>query len=748
MRRLFTLLTITLLSFISRSQDLFAIDTIRTVEINFYDANWEQLLDSFAMAGVGTGSGEERILAQVIFDGIPFDSCGVRYKGNSSMDTSKVKNPFNIDLNWVIQGQKYMGKNKIKLANNFSDPSMVREALMYELSNQYMDCPHGSFVKLTVNGDYYGIYTNTESIDNEFLDQYYGSSDNPFFKCDPFSFQLYGDNSNLAYYPDTLAYDTLYHMKSLFGTTELQTLTYNLEFNAPLIEQYLDVDRALWFLSLSSAFVHNDGYTAFGHNYYVYKMDNGIWSIVMWDVNMSFGGLLWNGTNFWPLVLTDLQYQDPYLHETAYNFKPLIARLLSIPRYKKMYTAHYRTIIEENIANGYYLQRAEYMHNMLDPEFANEAYNDYTYQEFTDNIYTDVGVWFDLRPGLQNLMQERNNYFDTLPEFQFAQPVITNVTPSATQPIAYSTVTFTAEVSGADLVALGYRFNKFDVFSKIQMFDDGAHNDGAAGDGVYGIDIPISYTDVQYYIYAENANAAKFSPVRAEYEFYTLVPFPGVVINEIDAINTANAIDQNFEYDDWIELYNNSGATINLSGYGLSDNPNNPDKWTFPDTTIAPYSYLIVWADNDTLQAGLHANYSLSSLGESLLLTDNNGALLDSMSYPAQIQNYTYGRYPNGAGNFAYMFPTFSAENVAPLGLTEEKMVDLNVFPNPASDEINVQFSEVMSGTIKIIDLTGEVLTESIVQGSDHVMFDVSTFAPGFYFIAVDKGNTVKFVVE
>ena len=327
------------------AQDLFEIGTIRAVEINFYISNWDHILDSLGSLGGGTGTGSERILADVTIDGVSFDSCGVRYKGNSSMDTSSNKNPFNIDLNWVIVGQNYLGKNKIKLANCYTDPSMVREALMYEISNKYMDGPHASFVKLYLNGDYRGIYTNTESVDNEFLDTYYGSSTNPFFKCDPLNFDLTAGNSNLAYYVDTIAYDTLYFMKSLHGTEELQTLCYNLQNNITSIEQYLDVDRAMWFLALSSAFVHNDGYSAFQHNYYVYKMDNGRWSIVIWDLNMSFGGLLWNGTNIFPMGITALQEQDPFLHEGDFVLRPLISELLNIPKYRKMYVAHYRTIM-------------------------------------------------------------------------------------------------------------------------------------------------------------------------------------------------------------------------------------------------------------------------------------------------------------------------------------------------------------------------------------------------------------------
>jgi hypothetical protein len=732
----------------AHAQNLFEIDTIRTVEINFYDSNWDYLLDSLAMLGTGTGSGTERILANVVIDGTSMDSCGVRYKGNSSMDTSSNKNPFNIDLNFVVIGQKYMGKNKIKLANCYTDPSMVREALMYEISNQYMDCSQASFVKVYTNGTYRGIYTNTESVDNEFLDAFYGSSTNPFFKCDPISFDFAGGNSNLGYYADTMAYDTLYDMKSTYGYTELQELCYNLEYNAANIDQYLDVDRALWFLALSSAFVHNDGYTAFGHNYYVYKMDNGRWSIVIWDLNMSFGGLLWNGTNWLPLSLNQLQTQDPFLHEGSFGIRPLIAQLLSIPKYKRIYSAHFKTIIEQNVANDNYLVRGEYMQNLIDPDVQNEPFSGYSYAQFAANMYTDVGSWYGFRPGLQNLMTGRESYLNTVPEFQLSEPVISNVLTSSNEPLPYSLVTITANVSNASTVMLGYRHNHYQVFDKIDMFDDGLHNDGASGDGTYGVELPINATSMEYYIYADNGNAAKFSPVRAEYEFYVLTPQLGLVINEIAADNNSIAFDQDWEYDDWIELYNNSEVSIDLTGYYLSDNPGNLTKWTFPNVSIGPGEYLIVWADTDTLQLGLHTNFSLSNLGETLFLSDDMGSLLDQIAYPYQAQDFTFGRYGNGLGSFLFLYPTFNAENTTPLDLVEHVNEGMFVYPNPATNTAILQFSSEVSTNVTLRDVAGKlVLADRIIQ-SDTFEFDVSSLDAGIYFITTSEGISIKLLVQ
>jgi len=137
-----------------------------------------------------------------------------------------------------------------------------------------------------------------------------------------------------------------------------------------------------------------------------------------------------------------------------------------------------------------------------------------------------------------------------------------------------------------------------------------------------------------------------------------------VVINELMAINSYTAADQDGEYDDWIELYNLSSNEINLEGYYLSDSKKNRTKWKFPPgTSIAGKGYLIIWADSDTTQAGLHTNYKLSSLGENVLLVSPDLEIIDHVEYGAQANELAYARVPNGTGSFVWRYATFNASN-------------------------------------------------------------------------------------
>jgi hypothetical protein len=137
-------------------------------------------------------------------------------------------------------------------------------------------------------------------------------------------------------------------------------------------------------------------------------------------------------------------------------------------------------------------------------------------------------------------------------------------------------------------------------------------------------------------------------------------------INEVLPVNTTIASDQNGEFDDWIELYNLSSTAKDLSGYFLSDNKDNFSKWEFPSgSTIPGNGYLIIWADNDTTQAGLHANFKLSSLGEDVLLSAPDGTKLDKVEYPGQTFEISYSRNPDGTGAFKWQAPTFNGTNNA-----------------------------------------------------------------------------------
>jgi hypothetical protein len=329
--------------------------------------------------------------------------------------------------------------------------------------------------------------------------------------------------------------------------------------------------------------------------------------------------------------------------------------------------------------------------------------------------------------------------------FAATQPDISAIANNPSTVSAMTPVSITASIANANYAYLGYRYSISDKFEKMEMFDDGAHNDGSASDGTWGATIPVYNTDVQYYIYSENNDAARFSPARAEYEFYTLPVNGNVVVNEFMASNTSTATDQNGEYDDWIELYNNSSSPISLNGYYLSDEMGDPYKWQFPDTTIAANGYLIVWSDNDTTQSGLHANFKLSAAGEMVVLNDASKNMLDQVTFSAQSSDVSTGRYPNGSGSFTTMYPTFSSENMAGMGFADNQIeAEVVIYPNPASTEFTIGINDNKKHIVQLFSIDGKLLKTFEMERISTT--DISNLDNGIYIILIDNSTNRKLI--
>lgn len=129
----------------------------------------------------------------------------------------------------------------------------------------------------------------------------------------------------------------------------------------------------------------------------------------------------------------------------------------------------------------------------------------------------------------------------------------------------------------------------------------------------------------------------------------------GLIISEVMASNKSVLIDEDGDSPDWIELYNGSDVSVNLTGYGLSDDPTQPGKWLFPNTVIPANSYLLVFASGKNKTSGneYHASFRIDSGGESLVFSDPQGNIIDQIEIPACDVNTAYGRLSDNPSEWA-----------------------------------------------------------------------------------------------
>ncbi len=733
-------------------QGFYDLGTIQTIEITFSQSNWDQILDTEAAGAEGY------TMAQTVsLNGTVFDSVGVKFKGNSTYNPNQAKNPFHIELD-TYKDQDYQGYKDIKLSNVAKDPSFLREVLSYQILRQYMDAPLSNYANVYVNGSLIGLYSNSEAITKTFLDSHFYSKKNAFVKCNPPAGAGPGSSSypNLVHLgPDSTNYYAAYELKSDYGWQDLIDLCDTLGNTQNHIEKILDVDRALWMLTFDNVLVNLDSYIGgFAQNYYLYRDDYGRFIPIVWDLNESFGRFSMTGT----INLngtTAKQQMTHVLHENDAAW-PLVKELLADPTYRRMYLAHFKTMLEENFSNNSYFTNGQTYQTLITASVQADNNKFFTYNNFIDNLTTDIGggggPGQGATPGITNLMNGRVNYLLGLNDFSATAPSITNVSASNATPLLNDTVFITADISNLNAAFLGYRTELGAPFTKATMFDDGMHNDGAAGDGNYGGEMIMSNSFIQYYLYAENNTIGKFSPVRAEYEFYTLEavapPVSDLVINELMASNSTTEADQDGEFDDWIELYNNTNASIDLSGYYLSDDAGDLMEWTFPmGTSIGANGYLIIWADNDTAQAGLHANFKLSSSGETLYMSNTAGTVVDQVTFTSQMTDTAYGRYPNGTGAFQTITPTFNRQNTLNGSVSNANLVDVELiaYPNPTNGTLSLKLlGDAKPYDVVVYDISGKVMHSG--KMTQTLQLDVSNWSNGIYFARV--GTKVLKVVK
>lgn len=140
-----------------------------------------------------------------------------------------------------------------------------------------------------------------------------------------------------------------------------------------------------------------------------------------------------------------------------------------------------------------------------------------------------------------------------------------------------------------------------------------------------------------------------------------------LLINEYSAANR-NFNDSFGRNEDWVELYNASPTDyVNLTGYYLSNNINNPTKWQIQSGVVPPNSRLLVFCSERNLATGpnLHASFDLTQTdADEIVLADPSGTVLESHTLFVNQTNHSYGRTTDGASTWSvFTTPTPATSN-------------------------------------------------------------------------------------
>ena len=698
---------------------------VASLEILLAEPNWFQLLDG----GRGRdGEPPVSLVGSVVYrapgggDSLRLDSVRVSIKGNTSDNRNRTeKKSFKLELD-AYRDQRLGGYDNLNLNNAFEDPSGMREVVYYDLARAFAPALKANFVDVYVNGQYWGPYSNVQQVEGTYLAEWFGTNDGPRWRALRPDFGAGGGGggfgtgfSSLNYLGDDSTYYTPhYTLKSdggaddpwapLMAPCELLAATPVEQLDTALAG-VLDVDRTLWFLAQEIVFADDDSYVnKGGMDYYVYA-------------NAATGRAVPLEMDGNSAMRTNRADWSIFFNEDDARY-PLLNRLLANARVRQRYLAHLRTLLRAYLVEADAHARIDAFAALLDARVAADPKAMFTHAEFVAGVedlkrfVTERVAYLAARPALArpDLTLSDAHLFSAVGE---GQP------PAAGEPAAV-----TVRISGGDVrrVTL-YHGGGFDgAFAAVRVLDDGQHGDGAAGDGVYGAELPgypaLAY--VRYYVEAVADDAfgtASYLPAGAEHDVFVYRVGTGataigeVVVNELQASNDATVADAAGEFDDWIELYNRGDEPVDLAGYTLSDDDAEPDKYRLPaGTTLAPGAYLVVWADGDADQqtaTELHAPFRLSAAGEVVLLRDASGATVDRVEFGPQTTDRSLARLPNGTGGFAEATPTFAADNDGNSGAGDIRAAKpLRVYPNPAAGVLHVAVPRGFAAAGAALDVT------------------------------------------
>lgn len=233
----------------------------------------------------------------------------------------------------------------------------------------------------------------------------------------------------------------------------------------------------------------------------------------------------------------------------------------------------------------------------------------------------------------------------------------------------------------------------------------------------------------------------------------------GLYINEISPANSIFT-DEQFRYEDWVEIYNNSDSVLSLEGYYLSNSNDNltMHRFTTQEKQIAPYGRQLVWCSDATWRGRSHTNFKLQSEGGIVFLskdTPDGVQLVDSITYPAVDGKRSVGRYPDGEEQVViFNRPSFKLNNFQS---TYNEPVyrqpsELITYVEPQSEELNIRVlkeSKIITllreqrvpAVLDFYDMSGlKIRSENLDEYLES--FDMSNFSPGLYLLIYSDANT------
>ena len=424
---------------------LFDTDSVISVNILMDDADWNAMLEN--------STAEEYYQCDVEINGTTFYRVAIRPKGNTSL-TSIANDPttdrysFKLEFDHYVGGQTCFGLDKLILNNNYADATNMKEALIYDMY-QYLgaDASLYNYAKLSVNGEYWGVYLALEAVEDSFLLRNYGVQDGELYKPDSMNiggggepggdfkaddmdfgdldlgdmtppdrnaapaeqktaaagegpaddfgfgggkggFSMSGGGADLNYTDDELdSYETIWDGEitdtKKADHKRVVTALKNISEGNDL-EDYMDVDNLLRYMAVHVFSVNEDSLSgSMAHNYYLYEA-GGKLNLIPWDYNLALGGM--GRSNDATSVVNDAI-------DNAFSGTTFFDTLMADETCHSRYYAYLQQLVSEYINGGGFDAFYERVRSRIDTLVETDPTAFYSYDEYltaVDTLYQVV----------------------------------------------------------------------------------------------------------------------------------------------------------------------------------------------------------------------------------------------------------------------------------------------------------------------------------------------------------------------
>jgi hypothetical protein len=274
---------------VDKGVSLYDPGTLRTLFLDFDAADWESELADFRDTDV-------EVPAKLTVDGTELPNVGIRFRGMSSlgMVPEGRKRSLNVTVDFADKKQRLLGYKTLNLLNAHSDPTFLHTVLYFDIARRYIPTPKANFAKVVINGESWGVYTNAQQFNKEFVKEWFSNGDGARWKVKGSP----GGRGGLEYLgEDPEPYKAIYGIKSPDvpqAWKDLIRLCRTLNETPPeqleaALQPILDVDAALWFLALENVFINGDGYWVRASDYCIYQDTAGRFHVIPHDANETFG---------------------------------------------------------------------------------------------------------------------------------------------------------------------------------------------------------------------------------------------------------------------------------------------------------------------------------------------------------------------------------------------------------------------------------------------------------------------------